>query len=170
MTTLYTTYYNQYMQQYQAQQQKAQEIAAKEDAKSTEALEALQKQAAYYAQQQRTIQTQLEASLSETAEQLIQEIANLAAAKTTQPLVMSQFQQQQQHHLHQQHYTAMQQQQQQQQGPHPNAMMMRHIVNTPQQQLVPSSVSGGVPIPPVPIMPMMAPPQAMNVVQPNIFY
>jgi len=175
MTTMYTTYYNQYMKQYQEQQQQI--LNESKDEKTGDTLESLQKQAAYYAQQQRTIQTQLETSLTKTAEQLIQEIANLAAAKTNQPIVLNQFSHQQ-HHLHQHHYSTipLQQQQQQQslnpqiQPPLTHPMMMRHI--TP-QQLGPNVGGGGViggpnQLPPVPIMPPMQP--KMNVIQPNIFY
>lgn len=105
MTTMYTTYYNQYMKQYQEQQQQAQSLTTDDKSKPDGSLTELQKQAAYYAQQQRTIQTQLEASLTKTAEQLIQEIANLAADKASQPIVqLNQFTHQQ-HHLH--HYQPM---------------------------------------------------------------
>ena len=169
------------MKQYQEQQQQI--LNESKDEKTSDTLDSLQKQAAYYAQQQRTIQTQLEASLTKTAEQLIQEIANLAAAKTNQPIVLNQFSHQQ-HHLHQHHYTQMplqQQQQQQQQQSQPlnpqmqpslaHPMMMRHIVPTPQQlgPNVGGGVIGGPPqLPPVPMMPPMQP--KMNVIQPNMFY
>jgi hypothetical protein len=164
------------MKQYQEQQQQVLN-ESKEEKSTGDTLDSLQKQAAYYAQQQRTIQTQLEASLSKTAEQLIQEIANLAAVKTNQPIVLNQYSHQQ-HHLHQHHYAQMPLQQQQQQQPqslnpqiqtpltHP--MMMRHIVPTP-QQLGPQGggvIGGPTQLPPVPIMPPMQP----NVIQPNLFY
>jgi len=61
----------------------------------------LQKQAAYYAKQQASIQSQLEASLSQSAHQLIQEISQMASAQAQKPFVLNQFTHQQQHHHHQ---------------------------------------------------------------------
>jgi hypothetical protein len=128
MKNLYSTYYTQYIQQYTKQQQElAEEMAAAKKKKrktinetdddgaeeATENYDVLQKQAAAYAEQQLAIQKQLENSLKSAAEQLIQEIANSAAVKTSQtqqhqmgtPLVSMV------HH----HHNQVQQQQQQQQ-------------------------------------------------------
>ena len=52
--------------------------------KNEESYDSLQRQASYYAEQQRAIQKQLETSLSQAAEQLIIEIANAAASKANQ--------------------------------------------------------------------------------------
>ena len=100
MMSLYTNYFNEYMQQYTKQQQKAQELAAKINEKNedNEAYDSLKKQAAVYAQQQLVIQQQLEKSLLESSQQLIQEIAEAAAATANQPFVLNQFSQQ--HHMH----------------------------------------------------------------------
>lgn len=102
MMSLYTKYYNQYIEQYTKQQQQAQALAAEEKKESNEAYDLLQKQAAYYAQQQLAIQNQLESSLVSAAQQLIQEIAEMAAVKTSQPFVLNQYTQQ--HHMHQHHH------------------------------------------------------------------
>lgn len=103
MMSLYTNYFNEYMQQYQKQQKQAQELAAKlnENKEGEEGYDSLQKQAAYYAQQQLVIQQQLEKSLLESTQQLIQEIAEAAASKANQPFVLNQFSQQ--HHMHHHH-------------------------------------------------------------------
>ena len=121
MMTLYNQYYNQYLQQYQQQQQQAHALAVAAAAESekkkktsgdepdettSSSYELLQKQAAYYAQQQAAVQAQLEASLVQASQQLIQEIASMAAAKTQQPFVLNQFNTQQQHHLHQHHHSS----------------------------------------------------------------
>jgi hypothetical protein len=98
LVSIYNGYYNQYIQQYN-QQQQAQQLSAGEASASGEGMELLQKQAAFYAQQQHGIQTQLEQSLQQAAQQLIGEIASMASAKTNQPFVLNQFSHQQ-HHLH----------------------------------------------------------------------
>lgn len=116
MMGLYNQYYAQYMQQYQQQQQEAHELAQmtielekkKNDPESTESeidqtqsnILLLQKQASYYAKQQASIQSQLEASLLQSAQQLIEEITTQAAVQVQMPFVINQFSQQQ-HHLHQ---------------------------------------------------------------------
>lgn len=116
MMGLYNQYYAQYMQQYQQQQQEAHELAQmaieldkkKEDPETKECeidqtqsnILLLKKQAAYYAKQQASIQSQLEASLSQSAQQLIEEISIQAAKQIQKPLIFNQFSQQQ-HHLHQ---------------------------------------------------------------------
>lgn len=104
MMSLYTNYFNEYMQQYTKQQQQAQELANKinDKAENEEAYDSLKKQAAVYAQQQLVIQQQLEKSLIESSQQLIQEIAEAAANKANQPFVLNQFSQQQHmhHHMH----------------------------------------------------------------------
>lgn len=117
MMGMYNQYYNQYIQQYQSQQEEAQSLAQaaaevqekatneeeEQDAAETNRknYELLQKQAAYYAKQQAAIQTQLEASLGKSAQQLIEEISSMASAKPQKPLVVNQFSHQQQHHIHQ---------------------------------------------------------------------
>jgi len=115
MMSLYNSYFNQYLQQYQHQQQQAQQLANAASAKTANSskdeankkpeetdtgYELLQKQAAYYAQQQRAIQGQLETSLSQSAQQLVQEIATMATKTTNQApgfIINQQFN-------HQQHY------------------------------------------------------------------
>ena len=99
LMSIYNGYYNQYIQQYNQQQQQAQQLSAGDASASGEGMELLQKQAAFYAQQQHGIQTQLEQSLQQAAQQLIGEIASMASAKTNQPFVLNQFSHQQ-HHLH----------------------------------------------------------------------
>ncbi|CAF0706719.1 unnamed protein product [Brachionus calyciflorus] len=105
MMSLYTNYFNEYMTQYTKQQKQAQELAAKmtssEKKEGEDGYDSLQKQAQIYAQQQLVIQQQLEKSLTESAQQLIQEIAEAAAAKANQPFVLNQFSQQ--HHMHHHH-------------------------------------------------------------------
>lgn len=114
MMNLYNSYFNQYLQQYQHQQQQAQQIANAATAKTASSIDEankkpeetdtgydlLQKQAAYYAQQQRAIQSQLETSLSQSAQQLVQEIATMASKTSNQAsgfIINQQFN-------HQQHY------------------------------------------------------------------
>merc|ERR1719468_595090 len=107
------------MKQYEKQQTEAHDIALKameaqkkrqppEDEKEvgdTESgYELLRKQAEYYSQQQAAIQAQLEASLSQSAQQLIKEISQKAAAQAQKPFVLNQFSHQQQHHPHQHHH------------------------------------------------------------------
>jgi hypothetical protein len=125
MMNLYNTYFNQYMQQYTQQQQQMAAAAAssskgksadgstaKASTETNENYEMLKQQATYYAQQQHAIQQQLEASLAQSAQQLMQEISGMAAAKVNQPFVFNQYTHQQQQHLHQHHHhTAPQQQQ-----------------------------------------------------------
>jgi hypothetical protein len=102
MMNLYNTYFNQYIQQY-TQQQQSMAAASTENADS---YEALQKQATFYAQQQHALQQQLEQSLTQSSQQLIQEIANAAVAKTNQPFILNQFNHQQ-HHMHHHHHPMM---------------------------------------------------------------
>lgn len=116
MMGLYNQYYHQYIQQYQKQQEELHELTqaaaelekkkgdAEEVSPETEAarnFELLQKQAAYYAKQQASIQSQLEASLVQSAQQLVEQISKMAAAQAQKPLILNQFTHQQQHHLHQ---------------------------------------------------------------------
>merc|ERR1719468_1035895 len=101
------------MKQYEKQQTEAHDIALKameaqkkkenpENEKEVDdtasGYELLRKQAEYYSQQQAAIQAQLEASLSQSAQQLIKEISQKAAAQAQKPFVLNQFSHQQQHH------------------------------------------------------------------------
>jgi len=119
MMGLYNQYYSQYMKQYEKQQTEAHDIALKameaqkkkenpENEKEVDdtasGYELLRKQAEYYSQQQAAIQAQLEASLSQSAQQLIKEISQKAAAQAQKPFVLNQFSHQQQHHPHQHHH------------------------------------------------------------------
>ena len=107
MMNMYTNYFNQYLQQYQQHQQQVQALTTKsrqDEASAESDMEMLQQQAAYYGQQQRSIQAQLENTLSQSAQQLVQEITAMAASKLNQPFVLNQFSHQQQHHIHQHHH------------------------------------------------------------------
>lgn len=83
MNSLYTTYYNDYLKQYNKQQEELAKASA-DDKEGTAEYEKLQKQASVYAEQQRAIQKQLENTLKQAAEQLIQEIAEAATGRTSQ--------------------------------------------------------------------------------------
>lgn len=127
--SLYNTYYAQYMQNYAEQQKKAQ--AANESGGNSETLtaayDALQKQAAVYAQQQAAVQEQLHETLKQSVDQLVQEVVDLAAGKQHYQMLHQQQQQQQpqmpgylafgQYHPHPHHIMQQQQQQQMQPGP-----------------------------------------------------
>jgi hypothetical protein len=80
MMNLYNTFFNQYMQQYQ--QQKPPEPPA-HGSTDEQTYEYLTTQAAFYAKQHQTIQTQLETCLSSTAQQFMNELANVKTPVVT---------------------------------------------------------------------------------------
>jgi hypothetical protein len=176
MNNLYTTYYNDYIKQYTEQQQKIAAEAAKlkeeGSGEKSETMDALQKQAAYYAEQQRAIQKQLESSLVQSAEQLIQEIAHAASDKANQPQVLPPPPQQinplpQMPFFSGQHP---QQQQQQQQGPFGKQMQHMHMHSIFNPNMGPPPPGPGIlmklgqqpPPPPTNTQGMMMPPMSQN--------
>jgi hypothetical protein len=74
MMNLYNTFFNQYMQQYQQQKPPEPPTIGSTDEQN---YEYLTNQAAFYAKQHQTIQTQLESCLTSTAQQFMNELASV---------------------------------------------------------------------------------------------